>query len=73
MERQLHLIDNSEYCKGSSGSGFAWLIDPVAIDRNLWDNYKVDYGDEVHAFAMETRISVHRNLYHGHQSTDRKV
>jgi hypothetical protein len=35
MERQLHLIDNSEYCKGSSGSGFAWLIDPVAIDRNL--------------------------------------
>jgi hypothetical protein len=39
MERQLHLFDNSEYCKGSSDFGqaldFAWLIDPVAIDRNL--------------------------------------
>ena len=45
----------------------------VAIDRALWNNYKVDYGNEFHSSAMETRIGVHRNLYYGCQPSHWKV
>lgn len=43
------------------------LIDVVDIDRALRDNYKVDYGDEVHASSMETRIGLYWNFCDGHQ------
>lgn len=33
----------------------------------------MDYGNEVYASTMETRVGVHRNISHGRQPTDSKI
>lgn len=45
----------------------------IVVDRAIWDNYKVDYGDDIYSIAMETKIGLHWNFSDGHQPCNRKV
>lgn len=37
----------------------------MLIDRSIRDNNKMDYGNEVLTFTVETRACVHRVINHG--------
>lgn len=50
-----------------------FVVDLFFIDRTLRNNNEVDYGDAICFSSLEARISVYRNLHHGHQPTDSKI